>query len=170
MAERAASVAATGRILRIAAYGICAIDGRVLLARYVSPDGRRRHWTLPGGRVEHAEDPYDAVRREVEEETGYRTEVERLLGVDSRSREVTWAGPDGGELHSIGIFYRVRIVGGELRHETDGSTDRAEWFALDEVATIERSVVVDVGLALAATQPAAGHVEPIPRDDPLLRH
>jgi 8-oxo-dGTP pyrophosphatase MutT (NUDIX family) len=31
-------------------------DGRVLLAHQVS-----KNWTLPGGRVEHAEDPFDAV-------------------------------------------------------------------------------------------------------------
>jgi len=36
-----------------------------------------------GGKVEHAEDPFDAVIREVAEETGFEA-VERLLGVDSR--------------------------------------------------------------------------------------
>ncbi|CAM5344166.1 hypothetical protein SHIRM173S_12882 [Streptomyces hirsutus] len=38
---------------------------------------------LPGGGMEHGEDPYDTVRREVEEETGYRIEVTGLLGVNS---------------------------------------------------------------------------------------
>lgn len=28
------------------------------------------NWTLPGGKVEHAEDPFDAMVREVAEETG----------------------------------------------------------------------------------------------------
>ncbi|WP_308159672.1 NUDIX domain-containing protein [Micromonospora sp. C81] len=51
---------------------MCLRDEDLLLARWVSPDGARRHWTLPGGGVEHAEDPFDAVVREVTEETGVR--------------------------------------------------------------------------------------------------
>ena len=68
---------------RLAAYAVCIEDGRVLLARCVPPGGGTT-WTLPGGKVEHAEDPFDAVIREVAEETGCDAVVERLLGVDSR--------------------------------------------------------------------------------------
>jgi ADP-ribose pyrophosphatase YjhB (NUDIX family) len=68
---------------RLAAYAVCVDGGRVLLARHVPPKGEST-WTLPGGRVEHAEDPFDAVIREVAEETGCDAVVERLLGVDSR--------------------------------------------------------------------------------------
>lgn len=119
--------------LKVAAYGVCLRDGRMLLARYVSPDGANRHWTLPGGKVEHAEDPYDAVVREVREETGYRVAVERLLGVDSRSRQVDWGIPGGAELHSVGVYYRVRVTDGELRHEIGGSTDLAGWIPVADV-------------------------------------
>jgi 8-oxo-dGTP diphosphatase len=163
------AVAASGRILRVAAYGVCQVDERLLLARYVSPDGSRRHWALPGGRVEHAEDPYDAVVREVEEETGYRVRVERLLGVDARTRHVSWARPDGASMHNIGVFYRVSVVGGELRHEANGSTDLAAWIPTDELRTQERSVVIDVGLALADSEPPDGHVDPIPVEG-FVRH
>jgi 8-oxo-dGTP diphosphatase len=72
-----------GMSLRLAAYAVCLEDGRVLLARYVSPAGGS-WWTLPGGGVEHGEDPFDAVIREVAEETGCAAVVTRLLGVDSR--------------------------------------------------------------------------------------
>ncbi|MEU4797540.1 NUDIX domain-containing protein [Streptomyces sp. NPDC023327] len=63
---------------RLAAYAVCIEDGRVLLAHHVSGN-----WTLPGGRFEHGEDPFNAVVREVAEETGCVGVVERLLGVDS---------------------------------------------------------------------------------------
>lgn len=63
---------------RLAAYAVCIEGGRVLLAHHAS-----NNWTLPGGRVEHAEDPFDTVVREVAEETGCSAVVERLLGVDS---------------------------------------------------------------------------------------
>ncbi|MFG1818792.1 NUDIX hydrolase [Kribbella sp. NPDC049174] len=68
---------------RLAAYAVCVEDGRVLVARHVSAKGEST-WTFPGGRVEHEEDPFDAVIREVAEETGCDAVVERLLGVDSR--------------------------------------------------------------------------------------
>ncbi|HEU0288597.1 MAG TPA: NUDIX domain-containing protein [Nocardioidaceae bacterium] len=149
----------TTEFTRLAAYGVCTRDDRILLARYVSPDGSQRHWTLPGGRVEHAEDPYDAVVREIDEETGYRIRVDRLLGIDSRRQFVDWAGPDGGSMHRVAIFYAVRIVGGDLRHEVDGSTDLAAWVPMSEVADAARSTSVDVGLKLAAATPADGRAE-----------
>ncbi|PZH02128.1 NUDIX hydrolase, partial [Streptomyces sp. NTH33] len=71
--------------LRVAAYAVCVRDGRLLMARWVAGDGTRR-WTLPGGGMEHGEDPYDTVVREAEEETGYTVEPVALLGLDSVRR------------------------------------------------------------------------------------
>ncbi|MEU8051089.1 NUDIX hydrolase [Micromonospora haikouensis] len=150
------------QLLRLAAYGVCIDDDRILLARYVSPDRAQRHWTLPGGKVEHAEDPYDAVVREVAEETGYTAEVVSLLGVDSRSWHVDWAGPTGGELHCVGIFYSIALAGGELRHETGGSTDMAAWVPISDVPHLERTVIIDTALDLHHNRPASGHVDPVP--------
>ncbi|MEV6931726.1 NUDIX hydrolase [Dactylosporangium sp. NPDC051485] len=159
----------TSQLLRLAAYAVCVNDDRILLARYVSPDQAQRHWTLPGGKVEHAEDPYDAVVREVAEETGYIVKVTNLLGVDSRSRHVDWAGPTGGELHSVGVFYSVAIAGGELRHETGGSTDLAAWVQISDVPQLERAVIIDIALNMYRSKPASGHVDPVPIGG-LLRH
>lgn len=154
----------TTRALRVAAYGLCLQDEQVLLARYVSPDGAVRHWTLPGGGVEHGEDPYAAVAREVTEETGYQVRVEQLLGVDSRTRR-----GDAEVFQTIGIFYRVAIIGGQLRHEVGGSTDLPAWTPVKEVPGLPRAVIVDVGLELYHTQPPAGYV-PLAPVDGLLRH
>ena len=52
---------------------------RVLLSHRTDRD----MWNLPGGRVEPDESPWQAVVREVEEETGLQVKVERLLGVYS---------------------------------------------------------------------------------------
>ncbi|WP_026405127.1 NUDIX hydrolase [Actinomadura rifamycini] len=154
---------------RLGAYGVCIEDGRVLLVRYVPPKGATV-WTLPGGGVEHAEDPFDAVVREVAEETGYSVVVERLLGVDSRVIPAAErAVPGGPEHQNVGVFYQVRVTGGRLRPEPNGDTDEPVWTPLRDVAGLQRSSLVDVGLELARTLPPTGHVDPVPVGGPV-RH
>jgi len=156
----------TTRLLRVAAYAVCTRGDDVLMARYLPPVGGP-YWTLPGGKVEHAEDPYRAVIREVAEETGYQVRVERLLGVDSRVRLTVWGRPDT-EQHSIGVFYRVKITGGELSNEVDGSTDLAQWIPRAEIHKLERAQLVDTALELDRLEPVTGHVEG--RPDSALLH
>ena len=144
---------------RLAAYAVCIEDGRVLIAHHAPSD----NWTLPGGRVEHTEDPFDAVIREVAEETGCDAVVERLLGVDSRVLPAAdRPSPGLPEHQNVGIFYRVRITGGVLRPEPNGDIAESAWTPITDVARLRRSSLVDIGLALAQTTPATGHVAPVP--------
>lgn len=118
--------------VRVAAYARC-VDGagRMLLCHIAPSVGAGDLWTLPGGGLDFGEPPAVAVIRELAEETGYVGEVERLLDVSDR----LFVEPDGGDrLHAIRIVYAVRITGGELRDETDGSTDTCRWLAVDEAA------------------------------------
>lgn len=154
---------------RLAAYAVCVEGVRVLLARHVSPHGEST-WTLPGGRFEQGEDPYDAVIREVAEETGCDAVGERLLGVDSRVIPAAERAIPGGPAHqNVGIFYQVRITGGHLRPELDGTIAESVWTPIAEVARLRRSSLVDIGLALEQTRPATGHVDPVPVDG-LIQH
>ena len=93
--------------------------------------------------------------RELEEETGLIGEIDALAGVFSHVYRRSRAA-NGGDLHFLGILYRVRIVGGELRDEVDGSTDAATWLTPDQVA--ERRVVEigRFGLELAFMAEGAG--------------
>lgn len=139
--------------LRVAAYAVVVDDDRrVLLVHW--HEGRRGAWTLPGGGLEGGEDPEVAARREVNEETGYDVEIDELLGIHSR---VIPAGQrlnaeSSGPLHALRIIYRAHIVGGELRNEENGSTDRAEWFPLDDVAGLQRVKLVDIALTYAGVR------------------
>ncbi|MEV1173268.1 NUDIX hydrolase [Nonomuraea sp. NPDC049784] len=143
--------------LRVSAYAICIDDGEILLARWVSPTGERV-WTLPGGGIDHAEDPVDAAIREVEEETGYTVAIETLLGMSTLHRRYPRGEDREADFHGLRIVYEGRITGGVLRHEVNGSTDRAAWVPLDQVAGLERSEVVDAGLELHRVRPRNGRV------------
>lgn len=136
--------------LRVGAYAVCVRDGAVLLARLIGSD-----WTLPGGGLDHGEDPRDGAIREVEEETGYRVELRRLLTVESFRRMLDR--PGGPVDHqAICVIYTAEVVGGELRDEIGGSTDTAAWVRLEDVPGLSRGGLVDVGLAVAGYLPASG--------------
>ncbi|MFF0016889.1 NUDIX hydrolase [Streptomyces sp. NPDC005374] len=140
--------------LRVAAYAVCVRDGQVLLARWVN-DGQPE-WTLPGGGMEHGEDPYDTVLREVEEETGYRVEVTGLLGVRSVRFQTRHSFGRTVDRHHVGLMYEARVTGGELRFEVGGSTDMAEWHDLDAVPALKQAPQVDCGLRLWRERPVTG--------------
>ena len=70
------------------------------------------------------------VLRELTEETGLSGEVVELLDVTDRVVDQ----PRGVRMHAIQIVYRVRVLGGELRDEPDGSTDMCGWFTTAEAA------------------------------------
>ncbi|MCZ0989182.1 NUDIX hydrolase [Streptomyces diastatochromogenes] len=146
------------RKLRVAAYAVCVRDGQILLARSPGPDGTPE-WVLPGGGMEHGEDPYDTVRREVAEETGYRIEVTGLLGVDSLRLTGSRLFGRRTDYHGVRLVYAGEVTDGELRHEVGGSTDFAAWQDLAAVPGLNRVPLIDTALRLWHERPAAGRVE-----------
>ncbi|MFJ6723535.1 NUDIX hydrolase [Streptomyces sp. NPDC091281] len=142
--------------LRVAAYAVCVRDGHLLLARSPAPDGTPE-WVLPGGGMEHGEDPHDTVVRELFEETGYTVEVTGLLGVDSVRRSFPRRGLRRPvDHHGVRLLYEARVAGGDLRPETGGSTDLAAWHPLTEVPALTRIPLVDTALTLWRERPPSG--------------
>ena len=127
---------------RVAAYAVVAREKEVLLARWTGPRGPE--WTLPGGGLDFGEDPADAAVREVREETGYTVRLNDLLFVNSFRRVLPDAPVD---FHAIQIVYTATVIGGDLCHEVDGSTDMAAWHPIADVPALTRVQLVDMGLA-----------------------
>ena len=140
---------------RPAAYAVIVRDDSLLLA-YWKQSGREG-WTLPGGGLDLAEHPVDGCRREIQEETGYDARIGALLGIDVGH----WPAEtrlDGGQrdFQSLRLVYEASVSGGELRHEVGGSTTRAAWIPLAEVAALNRVSLVDAGLRLYRERPLDG--------------
>ena len=116
--------------VRVAAYAVVRDEYHRVLLCHIHPSvGVGDVWTLPGGGLDFGESPAKAAVRELEEETGFVGEVQRLIEVDDR----LFTSADGGErMHAIRIVYEVRIVDGALRDEADGSTDTCRWVAPEE--------------------------------------
>ncbi|MFD3706577.1 hypothetical protein ACFWUP_25860 [Nocardia sp. NPDC058658] len=62
------------------------------------------------------------------------------------------------DFHGLRIVYEGDIRAGELRNETDGSTDLAARHPLTDVEQLDRVDLVDIGIELWRTKPALGRV------------
>ena len=154
LAPSAREVVEAGRT-RIGGYALC-VDGqdRILLSRLSAIEVDVGAWTLPGGGVQFGEHPNAAVIRELEEETGLYGEIAEIAGVFSHVYHRSRAA-DGADLHFLGILYHVRIVGGELRDEVDGTTDTAAWLTREELGERRLVEIARYGVELAfARRPA----------------
>ena len=115
-------------------------DGRLLLVRRASRRGRSS-WQLPGGFVEQDETMELAVVREVEEEAGVTATVQGVLGIRNRYDE------EGGN-----STYVVMLLSPESGEPTTDMTevDRAEYFSLAEIQTLEQISPINIDVAKRA--------------------
>jgi 8-oxo-dGTP diphosphatase len=115
---------------RVAAYALSVDEsGRVLLCRMAPSIIAGEVWTLPGGGLKFGESPEAAVLRELGEETGQDGEIVRLVEVTDRLLRLE---SRPGTVHAIRIVYEVRVTGGHLRGEAEGTTDACSWLTIEE--------------------------------------
>jgi len=118
------------QVQRVAAYAVIVRDGLILLSRLAPKVSRHELWTLPGGGLDHGEDPRDAVVREVHEETGLSVTVGQTARTFSLHLPDTWRRGRRVDAHSLRIVYDGWVpLDSPEPHvvEVDGSTIEAAW-------------------------------------------
>lgn len=116
---------------RIAAYAFCTdSDGRVLLVRASPRSGTPGVWSLPGGAVDHGENPNDTVVRETAAETGLSVAVTGLRDVLADMRALPQRGIT---IHTDRLIYEVSVRGGTLIDRVGQPTDLARWHRSEDI-------------------------------------
>jgi 8-oxo-dGTP diphosphatase len=124
------------QVQRVAAYAVILRDERILLSRLSDALTQTPLWTLPGGGLDHGEDPRAAVVREVYEETGLDVSVGETAWVLSAHRANAWRRGRNVDAHALRIVYDgwVPLDSPEPKTvEVGGSTAEAAWLPLADV-------------------------------------
>ena len=115
--------------------GVVFKDTKILLVSEIADQGR---WTLPGGWADVNETPSQAVAREVFEESGFETQVVKLLAVYDRDSQ--------GHIprfpyHVYKLFFLCDITGGAAR--ANDETSEIAFFGEDEFPELSVSRVTE---------------------------
>ena len=116
---------------RLAVRAIILNEDRLLLVN-AFPGPQSDLWCAPGGGVQRGASLPDNLRREVAEETG----LEIAVGPPCLVNEFH---QPGGDFHQVEIFFRCRILSGELHdgwRDPESIVTRRRFFARDEIAVI----------------------------------
>jgi ADP-ribose pyrophosphatase YjhB (NUDIX family) len=130
-------------VWRPAAYAIVIHDGKILLTK------QHKAFHLPGGGINLGEMPEAGVIREVHEETGLEVNNPRLVGsISGFFTQTSKLTTDIKHVHSILLYYRCDLVGGELSidgFEDDEKVigDLPEWIPIDQLDDIVAGSTID---------------------------
>ena len=130
----------------VGAYGIMIKDNKIALIRKAR-GGYKGKLDLPGGGIEHTEQPFETLKREIREEAGIGITNYKLLDVVATN--IKWEmEPDLWEdLHHIGILYTVETNESSLKSDADGlDSDGANWYNLNELNKTELSLFTIMAL------------------------
>jgi 8-oxo-dGTP diphosphatase len=144
------------KLQRVASYALILRDDQILLTQLASRISSDEKWHLPGGGVDHGENPRDALVREIREETGLEAEVGDTARVYSAHLPSMWRQGRRWDYQALRIVYDAWVPadGPDPQVlEVDGSTVAVAWHPVADVRSGVLPVTDIVSEALDDYQP-----------------
>jgi phosphatase NudJ len=132
-------------------------DGKILLMKETYPTPDKGKWNQPAGWIDIGEDPIEAVKREVKEESGYDFEPTALLGVYSLVRNDIIR--DGFHPHAIKLIFIGKIS--EIQSALADDSEETKWFSPEEIFTMDKKTLRDLDIKQAVRDYFAGKRYPL---------
>lgn len=129
-------------------------DGKILLVKE-NKDSAKGKWSHPAGWVEVSENPVDAVKREIKEESGLDFEPKYILGVYSLVKNET-----DSVHHPIKIIYSGTIFYKEVADLADDVSE-THWFLPEEIEKMDSKTLRDLDIKQMVQDYFAGKKYPL---------
>jgi ADP-ribose pyrophosphatase YjhB (NUDIX family) len=133
-------------------------NGKILLVQEIK-GGDKGKWNQPAGWIDVGEDPLEALKREVKEETGLDFEPTNFLGVYSLYRR-DLIKTEGIARHAIKLIFCGKVLGGKLTVKKDEIAG-LRWFTLEEIENMTLDKLRDLDIKQEVRDYFAGRLYPL---------
>ncbi len=114
-------------------------NGKILLVKETKETAKGK-WSHPAGWLEVGENPIDAVKREVKEESGFDFEPKNILGVYSLLKK------EADDIHhSIKLIFIGDISDKEVAELADDVSETG-WFSPEEIEKMDLNTLRDLDI------------------------
>ena len=103
----------------------------------MAQEGEDNKWAIPGGWADIGDTPKEAIIKEIREETGLHTKVERLLAVYDKRCHPHPPQP----FYIYKMCFLCKVVGGELRSGFD--INGTQWASLNELPELSEDRILE---------------------------